>query len=257
VDPTTRFRELVESAGAGLDEGSLLIAGQARDVDVEANMGRLDELADGFVGTDVVDLCRYLFVDLGFGGNRGDYYDPRNSFLDCVLDRRLGIPLTLSIVAIEVGRRVGVPLVGIGMPGHFLVCDAQDPAGFCDPFAEGLPLDRAALEARFREVHGAGARLRPADLAPASTADMLSRMLANLHRIYLDAGDHQNLVWVLRLRAVFPGADPAIRRQLAGVLSATGRFWEAAAELDQLAVDEPARAAEHLVAAERLRARLN
>jgi regulator of sirC expression with transglutaminase-like and TPR domain len=257
VDPTARFCELVESGAARLDEGALLIAAHDHDLDLAVQLERLDDLADGFVGATVVDLCRYLFVDLAFGGNRGDYYDPRNSFLDQVLDRRLGIPLTLSIVAIEVGQRVGVPLVGIGMPGHFLVCDAQDPAGFCDPFAEGMPLDRAGLEERFRQVHGPGARLRPVDLVPVSPVDMLARMLANLHRVYLESSDQSNLVWVLRLRACLPGADPAIRRQLAGVLAARGRFWEAAVELDQLAIAQPEQADAHRQAADRLRARLN
>ena len=257
MDPTARFCELVASPAARLDEGAFLIAAHSHELDLVVQLGRLDDLADGFVGATVVDLCRYLFVDLAFGGNRGDYYDPRNSFLDDVLDRRLGIPLTLSIVAIEVGRRVGVPLIGIGMPGHFLVCDAQDPAGFCDPFAEGMALDRAGLEARFRQVHGPGARLRPVDLMPVSPVDMLARMLANLHRIYLENSDQSNLVWVLRLRACLPGADPSIRRQLAGVLAERGRFWEAAVELDQLAVAQPEQADAHRHAADRLRARLN
>ncbi len=257
MDPTTRFAALVGSRDASLGECAFAIAAHDHELDLDAALARLDELAAGVEVASSAGLCRHLFVEEAFGGNRGDYYDPRNSFLDCVLERRLGIPLTLSILAIEVGRRCGVALVGIGMPGHFLVRDAIDPNAFFDPFGAGVELDRAGCEARLRQVAGAEAHLGPGDLEPATTLEIVTRMLANLQRIYMETSDRSRLAWVLRLRSLMPGADLALRRQLAGVLAGAGRFWEAAAELDTLAALEPEQAATHRQAADRLRARLN
>ena len=130
ADPTARFTELVQTPEAewALDEASFLIATHARpDLDLPAQLARLDELA-AQAGEPTLDgLRRLLFRDLGFSGNEVDYYDPRNSFLDEVLDRRTGIPITLAVVMLEVGRRLGVPLAGVSMPGHFLVRDKVDP----------------------------------------------------------------------------------------------------------------------------------
>jgi regulator of sirC expression with transglutaminase-like and TPR domain len=257
VDPTTRFRELVESPDPPLHECALLIAVHDHFV----HFGRYERLLDGLAARMTAPtaegICRQLFVDEGYAGNRTQYYNPDNSFLDMVIEMQKGIPLTLSMLAIEVGRRVGVGMVGVGMPGHFLVGDSIDRDAFFDPFTAGVPLDRAGCEARLQQVAGPAATLGPNDLDPVTTVDMLTRMLANLHRIYLDRGDQSSLAWVLRLRVALPGADPRVRRQLAGVLATSGRFWEAATELEHLAAEEPSRATEHLQAAERLRARLN
>jgi regulator of sirC expression with transglutaminase-like and TPR domain len=261
VDPTARFAELVAAGCEPLDEAALAVAAHARPVDISAQLDRLDALAHDAQRTgatsDPAALCRHLFVDRGFGGNRTDYYDADNSFLDRVLDRRVGIPISLSVLAMEVGRRSGVGFAGIGMPGHFLVRSISDPDRFFDPFSAGVELDVDGCESRFRQLHGAGARLRDADLRPVASLDVVGRMLANLHRIYLEATDRPNLTWVLRLRTMLPDADPALHRQLAGVLTARGRHWEAADELDALAELQPQGADRHREAAERLRAHLN
>jgi regulator of sirC expression with transglutaminase-like and TPR domain len=265
VDPTARFAELVAAGCEPLDEAALAIAAHAHPadhpLDVPAQLDRLDRLTHDFetVGAsrDAADLCRFLFVERGFTGNRDAYYEPANSLLDRVLDRRLGIPISLSVLAMEVGRRAGIGLLGVGMPGHFLVRSAGDSDAFFDPFTGGMPLDPAGCEARLRQVGGGAARLGPTDLAPVDSLDIVARMLANLHRIYLEASDRPNLAWVLRLRTMLPGSDPAFRRQLAGVLSALGRFWQAADELELLAEEQPATADRHRRAAERLRANLN
>src|SRR5438552_8487835 len=118
------------------------------DLDVEAYLGELDGMAHearrylrGDLAARVSGLCRYLFHDMGFRGNQADYYDPRNSYLNQVLDRRLGIPITLSAVAMAVGRRAGLEVAGVGLPGHFVakaVLDGREV--LFDPFHGGRVL---------------------------------------------------------------------------------------------------------------------
>jgi len=253
VDRFGRFRELLvgPEAALPLDEASLLIASFAHPgLDVGAQLTRLDALAEGVAPT-LDALRRHLFGELGFAGDADDYYDPRNSFLDDVLDRRLGIPITLSILLMEVGRRIGVPLDGVSMPGHFLVRDKVDHRVFVDPFARGAELDRRGAEARFHGIHGPGAVFDPGFLEPVGRRSIVARVLANLERVAVQRGERSMLAWVLQLRAVLPDADVSDRRRLARVLASSGRYDEAADVLDQLAGDADS------AAARRLRARLN
>ncbi|HKY13908.1 MAG TPA: transglutaminase-like domain-containing protein [Microthrixaceae bacterium] len=255
-DPTDRFAALVARGGEPLDRLALAIAAHAhRDLDEDAELARIDELA-GSVPDEAATLCAALFGPGRFEGDRSTYYDPDNSMLDRVLDRRRGIPITLSVLAIEVGRRVGAPLVGIGMPGHFLVRERGDATAYYDPFAGGVPLDLRGCEERFAQLHPAGA-FTEAMLTPVGPLQIASRMLANLSHAYLGETDVANLVWVLRLRSMLPDATVEMRRQLAGVLASSGRFWEAAEEYDLLAQYQPDRADHHRGTADRLRARLN
>ena len=160
VDVTARFAEIVvgREAALPLDELAFLIAAHAHpDLDVADQLARLDELAAQVNDPTLDGLRRLLFRDLGFAGNEEDYYDPRNSYLDDVLDRRTGIPISLAVVMLEVGRRIGVPLSGVSMPGHFLIRDKVDPEVFVDPFARGLLLDRRGCQLRFHGVHGVDA----------------------------------------------------------------------------------------------------
>ena len=223
---------------------------------VPDEMARLDQLASEVGPSDPSGVCRVLFASGRFTGNVTAYDDPRNSFLDRVLSRRTGIPITLSILAIEVGRRCGADFVGIGMPGHFLVRAADDPERFFDPFMGGVPLDPDGCAARFHQLHPSGA-FTHGMLPVASSVQIISRMLANLTRSYLQSSDVSNLLWVLRLRTLLPDASVALRRQYAGVLSNAGRFWEGADQYDLLALEQPERAEQHRISAERLRARLN
>ncbi len=261
MDPTARFAELVHrpEAEVPLDESALVIAAHAyRDLDVALELVRLDDLADRCFAPTLDALVRHLFVDCGFHGNRRDYYDPRNSFLNQVVTRRVGIPITLSVLTIAVGRRLGVPLAGVSMPGHFLVRDRVDPDVFVDPFAGGAMLDRAGCEARFRAVQGDDARFDDAFLAPVATHAVLARMLANLRAIYQASGDRDALTWTLRLRTLLPGVPVEERAELASVLAATGRLRDAAAEYEELAdVLGGELGADYLASAQRLRARLN
>lgn len=220
ADPTARFTELVHAPETewALDEVSFLIAAHARpQLDVAGQLVRLDDLAEQASEPTLDGLRRLLFRDLGFSGNEVEYYDPRNSFLDEVLDRRTGIPITLAVVMLEVGRRLGVPLAGVSMPGHFLVRDKVDPEVFVDPFARGLVLDRRGCRIRFQGVHGAGAPFDEAFLEPVGKVAIVDRMLANLEGIATRAGDLGTLRWVLRLRAALPDAPAELLAKLRAI----------------------------------------
>jgi regulator of sirC expression with transglutaminase-like and TPR domain len=187
--------------GADLARGALTIARIAYPtLDVDRWLGELDALADGVRSrlapgmspADAVDaLATQLFGDGGFRGNQDDYYDPRNSFLNDVLTRRIGIPISLAVVLIETGARLGLTLEGIGFPGHFLV-RGPGPTGpvFRDPFFGARVLDADDLLVRYRTALGPGAAaVPPSALAPARTPAILTRMLRNLLHVYLERDD--------------------------------------------------------------------
>ena len=257
-DPVAEFATLVAGGDPPLDRALALVAATGRPaVDPDDVVDRLDGLAARGLAGGPGALCAALFGPDGLQGNRSDYYDPANSLLDLVLSRRRGIPITLSVIAMEVGRRVGAPLVGVGMPGHFLVRDGTDPADFFDPFDGGRPLDRDGCRRAFESLHGGATPFEEQFLEPTGAADIVVRVLNNLRAAHLRAGDRSGLLNALRLQAVLPGAGVAERRQLAGVLSAEGRFVEASELYDGLVHSDPARAEDHRAAAVRLRANLN
>ena len=197
MDPLARFAELVQRPEdeVPLDEAALWAAAGDHEVDVSARMAELDALAAGAPDATVESMCRHLFVAEGFAGNTEDYYDPANSHLDAVLDRRLGIPISLAVVLIEVGRRAGLTLEGVNAPGHFLVRSA---GRVLDPFAGGRTVPDADVET-----------------APVAGAHViLARMLANLKAVHIQRGDVTRLRQVLRFRTVVPGVPEADRAEL-------------------------------------------
>jgi len=140
----------------------------------------------------VTELAGYLFGECGFRGNQEEYYDPRNSYLNDVLERRTGIPITLAVVLIETGARLGLGLEGVGFPGHFLVrvAGSRGPL-LLDPFYGGRPIGERELLARYRTFVGSDAPALPPDaLATTGTPAILTRMLRNLLRAYLDQKHH-------------------------------------------------------------------
>lgn len=161
--------------------------------------------------TDVIaELNRYLFDELGFGGNRDDYYDPRNSFLNEVLDRRVGIPISLSILYLTVGRHLGLALDGVSFPGHFLVrVVGPDGHWVLDPFADGASLSEQELEARLAQALGErqAAKLPLAPfLEPAGSKAILVRMLRNLKAVYFQTDQLDLALWASdRILALEPG----------------------------------------------------
>lgn len=215
-DLTARFAELVARPDdeVPLAEAALVVAAHDHPVDVDAGLAVLDALAAPLQPSGVHELARALFVDAGFGGDVGDYHDPRNSFLDEVLRRRIGMPITLSVVMIEVGRRCGVDCVGVGMPGHFLV-GGDD--GFVDPFHGGAPLDAAGARRLFERLRP-GAPFLGTYLDPVGSRAILARILANLVTSFASRTP-LTAIWALRLRLTIPDLPPAERVESEALLA--------------------------------------
>jgi regulator of sirC expression with transglutaminase-like and TPR domain len=265
ADPTARFVALMAGPEheVELDELALLVAAHANPrLSMADERARLDALADAAPVRTPEGVVVHLFADMGFRGNAVDYYDPANSYLDVVLRRRVGIPLTLALLAAEVGRRAGVDLRLVGMPGHVLVGAGDQPDTWWDPFDGGTALDRAGCSAIYRRLAGPDAQLDPSALLPIGPFAVAARMLANLQRVHHARRDRHSLAWVLRLRSSVPGVPMTERRLLASTLAADGRFAEAATELDALTTlaaeaGDDDLAEESAQGATRLRARLN
>jgi regulator of sirC expression with transglutaminase-like and TPR domain len=254
-----RFASLVARPPGEVDlaEAALVIASAAYPgLDIRRWLRALDRLAAGISG--LADLRRRLFDELGVRGDTEGYYDPDNSFLHRVLERRRGIPIALSVLTIEVGRRAGITIEGVGMPGHFLVWAPADGV-YLDPFASGAVLDNEHAEALFRGTTGAGPEVEfgPSLLPIVDVHEILTRMLANLRALYRASGSASDLEWVLRMRLALP--EPVLTEaiELGEALAAQGRFHEGAHELDHRATADPSSATVLHAAANALRARLN
>jgi regulator of sirC expression with transglutaminase-like and TPR domain len=196
ADPRERFAELAALPDDAIDValGAFLIAAEGRpEVDVAAGLAALDALASDArprlagatsLRARVEALNRFLFAERGFRGNRAHYDEPENSFLDCVVARRTGIPITLAIVYVEVGRRLGLPLAGVGFPGHFLAKTTGPEEIVIDAFF-GRVLEHADCADLLRAQAGAGARFDPRLLRAATPREVLARMLGNLKQLWL------------------------------------------------------------------------
>jgi regulator of sirC expression with transglutaminase-like and TPR domain len=193
-------------------------------LDVSSSLRRLDALADAVraalsveAGIDarLAALDRHLFQAEGFAGDPDAYYDPRNSYLNDVLERRRGIPITLSVVYLEVGWRLGLALEPVGFPGHFLVMLAgAAPPVLIDPFNGGYRPSREALLARLVPMFGAAAAptVLPRALAPVPRREVIARILRNLKAIHVQAGDWPRALRVTdRLVTVSPGQPAELR----------------------------------------------
>jgi regulator of sirC expression with transglutaminase-like and TPR domain len=140
-----------------------------------------------------------LFTVRGFTGNATGYYDPANSYLDQVIERRTGIPITLSLVYMEVAQRIGLRCDGVGFPGHFLVrCGEPEAPIFVDPFNQGLRLDAPELLARLRHQDLGGAAPE-SFLAAVTRRQLLQRMLRNLQLVFRETGDSERRLAVVEL----------------------------------------------------------
>jgi len=175
----------------------------------------------------------YLYGELQFAGNDVDYYDPGNSFLNEVIDRRTGIPISLSLVYLEIAKRIDFPMVGIGMPGHFLIRpDFEDAGIFVDAFNGGEILFPEDCQARLSQIYGQPMELQPTFLAPVSRRHLLARMLGNLKAIYLQQGDAVRVLLAIeRILLLFP--DALGERRDRGILYyQLGRLVEARHDLE-------------------------
>jgi regulator of sirC expression with transglutaminase-like and TPR domain len=221
-----QFAELVSTDQFNLAEASLLIAQDVYPkLDVARYLGQLDDIAaairrriaeDAFAEQKVLALNYYLFNEMRFVGNVEDYYDPRNSYLNEVLERRTGIPLTLSIVYVEVGKRLGLNLKGVSFPGHFLVkLSVKRGELVLDPFIGGEAQSESELRQRLAQVMPEGdARSVPIDryLEPASSRQVIARMLRNLKKIYLEGEKLEQALAVMhRMLLVMPESAEELR----------------------------------------------
>jgi len=220
-----------EDSRIELARACLMIAQDAYPgLDVERYLGEIERMAIRLRGRmpqtyggeeRVVALNQFLYEDLGYWGNTDDYYDPRNSYLNEVIERKTGIPITLSILYMELGRRIGLPLEGVSFPGHFLVrLRLRGGMLVLDPFAGGAPQSEAELRSRVKRVipDGVADNLPAAELPldqflePASNRQILSRLLRNLKGIYRETDKPERMLDVLnRMLLVAPDASGELR----------------------------------------------
>jgi regulator of sirC expression with transglutaminase-like and TPR domain len=222
-----RFRHIIERPDEDIDlaEAALLIAKTAyHDLDVPRYLSLIDGLGrnlrarvpeDARAGDLIIALNRFLFEEQGFAPNLEDYYDPRNSFLNDVLERRVGIPISLSVLYMEVGRRAGLGLQGVSFPGHFLVkCQLEQGMVILDPYCGGISLSLQDLQQRLREARGGevSRAIVAGMLVAANKKEILARMLHNLKAIYLERQDYTRALaiidWIIVLK---PGEAAEVR----------------------------------------------
>jgi regulator of sirC expression with transglutaminase-like and TPR domain len=210
-------------------------------LDIPRYLRRLDEIAAPLQGqaddrhpleARVEQLNGHLFGELGFRGNREDYYDPRNSYLNEVLDRRLGIPITLSVVYIEVARRLGLTVVGIGLPGHFLVEARRDTSSvLLDPFNGGEALTLEDCERLVEDAYGGSLPFSEDQLRPVRKREILTRMLNNLKRSYLTRDDPERAWPVIEKMLHLDPESPVDHRDRGLLAYRQNRFAEARDDL--------------------------
>ncbi|MGD1712292.1 SirB1 family protein [Dapis sp. BLCC M172] len=188
----------------------------------------------------IKSINNYIYNDLSFTGNRIDYYDPRNSFLNQVIERRTGIPITLSLVYLEIAKRINFPMVGIGMPGHFLIRPDFEEAGiYVDAFNQGEILFPQDCQERLTKIYGQPVELQPHFLTTVSNKQFLARMLTNLKAIYLNRNEGLKAIAVIdRILLLFPNA--VIEKRDRGVLYYQLNLWaEARQDLESYLVNLP------------------
>ena len=218
-----RFAELASGPDdhINLAEAALLIAQEEYPgLDITVYLRRLDELAEaagkavGLRHAPVEQIARlnhFLFVDCGFAGNSENYYDPRNSFLNDVLDRRTGIPISLGLVYSEVAQRLDLPVYGVSFPGHFLAKYIGEREIIIDPFF-GTVITTEECAQRLRGIYGDDAELDSRLLRPATAREILERMQSNLKQVYVQQSDFvRALACVDRILLIAPDTPRELR----------------------------------------------
>jgi regulator of sirC expression with transglutaminase-like and TPR domain len=226
-----------------LDRAALTLAlEEYPNLDMEPYLRKLDTLAartqvllgsDRSVNVTLEGLNEILFVQEGLRGNTEDYYDPRNSYLNEVLDRKQGIPISLSVIYMEVARRIDFPLHGVGFPGHFIVKFAGgDRELLIDPFNGGRILTMRHCQELLDRVYGSNVPIQPAFLQVMDKKAIISRMLFNLKGIYYQREEYQKALAVVeKILMLNPGTPSEIRDR--GLLfMQTSLFAKALADLE-------------------------
>jgi regulator of sirC expression with transglutaminase-like and TPR domain len=238
-----RFAEeaLRSDGEVDLARAALLIGAEEepRRADVGRCLARLDEMGEEARartvrpgGSKVEALNRYLFEELGFAGNESDYYDPRNSMLHQVLGRRTGIPITLSVVYIEVGRRAGLRVEGVGLPGHFVVRAFEGEEGegvLVDPFNR-RSTDPEECQSRIDLIYDGRLELGAEHLLAVGARGILARMLGNLKAVYVRAGLHRRALAAVERLLLLAPSDLDERRDRGMLLAQLGLLHEAIAD---------------------------
>ncbi|HEX9942838.1 MAG TPA: transglutaminase-like domain-containing protein [Thermoanaerobaculia bacterium] len=249
--PRERFAALARlpDEQIGLAEAALWIAAEEQPgLDPAPWLARLDELGERLRPRlegvrDELDrvgrLSGFLTEEVGLRGNAEDYYDPRNSYLNEVLARGLGIPITLALVYMEVGRRAGVPLEGVGFPGHFLVRHSLHADLLFDPFDQGRALTLDDCREMLEKVSGGSLTFDTRLLRPSTPRQILIRMLNNLRGVYLHRGEVQRAIAALDRVLLLDSDDVGARRDR-GLLSLRwGDPERGIADLERYLVLEP------------------
>ena len=245
--PLARFAALMAGpeSDVSLDEAALLIAAVDHPVDVAARRAEIDRLSAGVAEPTVDALRQALFSPPGpaggpaFTGDADTYDHPDNSHLDRVVDRRVGLPILLSILTCEVGRRSGVAMAPVAMPGHVLVRSVAEPRRFLDPFHGGRELDGAGCAELFAMLHGPRAPFSERYLDPVAPRLLFTRVLANLEASYARRRRRAGMAGALALRATIPPLDPDVQRRLSAALAAVGDWRASAAALQPLLAAAP------------------
>ncbi|MBI3941544.1 MAG: transglutaminase family protein [Chloroflexi bacterium] len=213
------------------------------DLDIPTYVAQLDLLADHVRRNLAADasgreklgtLNRILFRELNFSGNLENYYDPENSYLNRVLERRMGIPISLSVVYLEVGRRLGMQLVGVGLPGHFVVQSMDESLPlYIDPFGEGAFLSRQDCQDLITRVYGR--RVSPEDswFQPLTKRQILARMLNNLKAIFLQRQDLARVFQIQTRLLIVNPADTGGWRDMGMICAQVGERQMAVAYLQR------------------------
>jgi len=218
------FRDQITCSPIDVPHAALCFAREIAypELDVQHYRSRLDNLCQAARAqlsrflplTEQADaLSDFLFTQQRFQGNSATYQDPRNSYLNEVIERRLGIPISLSVIYIAIAQKLGLPAIGVGLPGHFIVgIQDTDDEIYLDPFHGGVCLSKADCAQLVREATNFSGAFQPEWLKPVSPAVILTRMLNNLRNIYLHQEDWtQGLAVLERLRMLQPGLPDLLR----------------------------------------------
>jgi regulator of sirC expression with transglutaminase-like and TPR domain len=251
MNPSRRILAEITRSGdrmVDLGQAALLIAQEdCPGLEVRPYLKKLDELARGASAAThglapeeaTAALVEHLFVKEGFRGNEDNYYDPRNSYLNEVLDRRLGIPITLSLVGMEVARRLRLPLVGVGLPGHFVLRYSARGEIIFDPFRGGRRLSLEDCRELVARVSGETFPLRPEHLRSATKLEILIRILRNLKSAHMRADDLPRALAAVERIMILDPEDHSEIRERGTILARMGLTTKALVDLETYIRLEP------------------
>jgi regulator of sirC expression with transglutaminase-like and TPR domain len=221
-----RFQDEIHHKPLDVSRAALLFAQEIAypQLNVEHYLDELDGLTNAArsaipIHSPIVEratsLGEFLFIQEGFRGNQSDFWDPRNSFLNDVLDRRLGIPISLSAIYLHIGLRLGLPVGGVGMPGHFIVCiRGEDQTTYLDPFHGGRILSAEDCAGLVQEATGFDGSFQKTWLRKSQPSEIITRMLNNLRGIYIHREEWLKAVAVVEhLRILWPDSPDYLRDQ--------------------------------------------